>query len=131
MALKQQKETGMEEAAELLRDFWVNKLGISKGAIRIFDGSGLSPENRVTTMAMTRILASIKKETWFDSYYKSLPVYNSMKMKSGTIGGVLGYTGYQRASGGEDLVFSLLVNNYEGTAYNMRQKMFKLLNVLK
>lgn len=131
MALKHQKETATDEAAELLRDFWVNKLGISKGAIRIFDGSGLSPENRVTTMAMARILASIKKETWFDGYYKSLPVYNGMKMKSGTIGGVLGYTGYQQSSGGEDLVFSLLVNNYEGTAYNMRQKMFKLLNVLK
>lgn len=131
MALKQQKDTDTEEAAALLTGFWVNKLGISKGAIRIFDGSGLSPENRVTTMAMARILASVKKETWFASYYKSFPVYNGMKMKSGTIGGVLGYTGYHHAANGEDLVFSLLVNNYEGTAYNMRQKMFKLLNVLK
>jgi len=131
MALKQGKETEIDVAAESLRDFWVGKLGLPKGAIRIYDGSGLSPENRVTTMAMARVLTSIKKETWFSDYYKSFPVYNGMKMKSGTIGGVLGYTGYQKASDGTDLVFCLLVNNYEGTAYNMRQKMFTLLNTLK
>jgi len=131
MALKQHKETETEKAALLLRDFWVNKLGLAKGAIRIYDGSGLSPEDRVTTMAMARILWSIKKEPWFDSYYKSIPVYNGMKMKSGTIGGVLGYAGYQKAADGTELVFSLLINNYEGTAYRMRQQMFKLLNTLK
>lgn len=131
IALKQGKKTETEEAAQSLRDFWVDKLSIPKGAIRIYDGSGLSPENRVTTMAMARVLSSVKNEPWFDSYYKSFPVYNGMKMKSGTIGGVLGYTGYHKASDGTDLVFCLLVNNYEGTAYNMRQKMFKLLNALK
>lgn len=131
MALKQGKKTGTEEAAQSLRDFWADKLALSKGAIRIYDGSGLSPENRVTTMAMARILMTVKNEPWFASYYKSFPIYNGMKMKSGTIGGVLGYVGYQKAADGTDLVFCLLVNNYEGTAYNMRQKMFKLLNALK
>ncbi|WP_134091460.1 D-alanyl-D-alanine carboxypeptidase/D-alanyl-D-alanine-endopeptidase [Olivibacter sp. XZL3] len=131
MALEKGKVLDTDEAADVLRDFWVAKLGLEKGAIRIFDGSGLSPENRVTTMAMAKILASIKREPWFSAYYKSIPVYNGMKMKSGTIGGVLGYTGYQKASNGTELVFSLLVNNYEGTAYNMRQQMFKLLNALK
>jgi len=120
-----------DDAADTMRDFWVNKLGLEKGSMRIFDGSGLSPENRVTTMAMAKILTSIKRESWFSDYYKSIPVYNGMKMKSGTIGGVLGYTGYQKASNGTELVFSLLVNNYEGTAYNMRQQMFRLLNALK
>ncbi|MEH6304463.1 D-alanyl-D-alanine carboxypeptidase/D-alanyl-D-alanine-endopeptidase [Olivibacter sp. CPCC 100613] len=120
-----------DEAADILRDFWVTKLGLEKGTIKIFDGSGLSPENRVTTMTMAKILAFIRREPWFTAYYKSIPVYNGMKMKSGTIGGVLGYTGYQKAANGTELVFSLLVNNYEGTAYNMRQQMFKLLNVLK
>lgn len=131
MAWKKGQVFDTDEAADMLRNFWADKLGLEKGTIRIFDGSGLSPENRVTTMTMAKILASVKKESWFDDYYKSFPVYNGMKMKSGTIGGVLGYAGYQKSSNGTDLVFSLLVNNYEGTAYNMRQQMFKLLNVLK
>lgn len=54
-----------------------------------------------------------------------------MTMKSGTIGGTLGYTGYQLSSNGMDVSFSLLVNNYSGSAQNMRQKMFNLLNTLK
>jgi len=51
-------------------------------------------------------------------------------MKSGTIGGVLGYAGYQKNKDA-DLVFSLLINNYEGSSTAMRQQMFTLLNALK
>ena len=95
------------------------------------DGSGLSPENRITTNALAHILASVKNEPWYASFFESLPTYNGMKMKSGTIGGVLGYAGYQTSKDGTPLVFSLLVNNYNGAATPMRQRMFRLLNVLK
>ena len=95
------------------------------------DGSGLSPENRVTTNVLARILLAAKKEPWFASFFESLPVYNGMKMKSGTIGGVLGYVGYQTTKDGTPLVFALLVNNYQGTATPMRQQMFRLLDNLK
>lgn len=131
MALVKGEKTETDEAAALLQGFWSDKLGLPKGTLRIFDGSGLSPETRVTTLSMAKILASVKEEPWFDAYFRSFPTYNGMKMKSGTIAGVLGYAGYQRASNGTDLVFSLLVNNYEGSANQMRQKMFKLLNTLK
>src|SRR5690606_31125829 len=127
-------ETGKadtRDGAEMLRTYWSRKLGIAPGELKIMDGSGLSPENRVTTHAMARILQSIGKEPWFGSFYESLPTYNGMKMKSGTIGGVLGYVGYQNASDGTPLVFALLVNNYQGGAQAMRQRMFQLLNTLK
>ncbi|MBK1440878.1 D-alanyl-D-alanine carboxypeptidase/D-alanyl-D-alanine-endopeptidase [Parapedobacter sp. ISTM3] len=119
------------DAAESLQKFWANKLGIPAGELRIKDGSGLSPENRVTTHALARILTSAKQEPWFASFFESLPVYNGMKMKSGTIGGVLGYVGYQTSGDGTPLVFALLVNNYQGTATPMRQRMFRLLDALK
>ncbi len=119
------------DAAELLQKFWSGKAAIPEGELRIMDGSGLSPENRVTTNALARILLSAKKEPWFASFFESLPVYNGMKMKSGTIGGVLGYVGYQTNKDGTPLVFALLVNNYQGTATPMRQRMFKLLDILK
>lgn len=131
MANRQENKTDTRDAAEILQAFWASKLSIPDGELKIMDGSGLSPENRVTTNALARILMSVKKEPWFASFFESLPVYNGMKMKSGTIGGVLGYTGYQTAQDGTPLVFALLVNNYQGPASPMRQRMFRLLDVLK
>ena len=111
--------------------YWNKKLGIELGEMKIRDGSGLSPETRVTTLAMVKILNYARAQPWFDCFYDNLPVYNNMKMKSGTISSVLGYAGYQNASDGSSLVFSLLINNYQDSAPSMRQKMFKTLNSLK
>ena len=119
------------DGSEMLRDFWVTKLGIAPGELKIMDGSGLSPENRVTTNALARMLTSIRREPWFASFHESLPTYNGMRMKSGTIGGVLGYAGYHTSKDGIPLAFVLLVNNYQGTAQPMRNRMFQLLNTLK
>lgn len=131
LSAKEIGKTDTRDAAELLQDFWSKKLGLPPGELKIMDGSGLSPENRITTNALARILAAAKREPWFAGFFESLPVYNGMKMKSGTIGGVVGYVGYQTSKDGTPLVFALLVNNYHGSATPMRQRMFKLLDVLK
>lgn len=119
------------EAAIWLRDFWTDKLQLNPAEIRVLDGSGLSSGNRITTQAMARILSSVRREPWFESFYESIPTNNGMKMKSGTIGGVLGYAGYHTAADGTPLIFALLVNNYNGAAQPMRNRMFRLLNTLK
>ena len=124
-------QTDTRVGASMLRDFWATRLAIEPGELKIMDGSGLSPENRITTNAMARVLTTIRNEPWFASFYESLPTYNNMKMKSGTIGGVLGYAGYQTTADGTPLVFSLLVNNYQGAAQPMRNRMYQLLNTLK
>ncbi|WP_257666092.1 D-alanyl-D-alanine carboxypeptidase/D-alanyl-D-alanine endopeptidase [Parapedobacter tibetensis] len=131
IAFQMEGKTDTRDGAEKLRDFWAGKLGIAPGELKIFDGSGLSPENRITTNALARIMASLRREPWFASFHESLPTYNGMKMKSGTIGGVLGYTGYHTAKDGTPLVFALLVNNYQGSAQSMRKRMFRLLDTLK
>ncbi|MDF2383908.1 hypothetical protein JMG10_20685 [Nostoc ellipsosporum NOK] len=51
-------------------------------------------------------------------------------MKSGTINRVKGFCGYH-TSGGKTYVFSFLVNNYNGSASSLVQKMYKVLDVLK
>lgn len=131
IALQVNKNPTTAEMVKWEEKFWEEKLGILPGELRIRDGSGLSPETRVTTLAMTKILNYAKTQPWFEDFHENLPVYNDMKMKSGTISGVLGYTGYQTSSDGRPLVFSLLINNYRGSAPSMRQKMFKALNSLK
>jgi len=120
-----------DDATKTLTGYWNKKLGIDKNAISILDGSGLSPENRVTTLAMANILYSAKSETWFPQFYESLPLYNNMKMKSGSIRHVLAYTGYQKSATGTPLVFSFITNNYNGGSSAIRQKMFRVLDTLK
>lgn len=120
-----------QDAAELVGKYWQGKLQISPSELHTFDGSGLSPQNRVTTSAMSKIMQYAKNRPWLETFVKSLPEINKMRMKSGTIGGVLGYTGYHPSSDGQEYTFSLLVNNYQGPTSQMRQHMFRLLDSLK
>jgi D-alanyl-D-alanine carboxypeptidase/D-alanyl-D-alanine-endopeptidase (penicillin-binding protein 4) len=131
IAWKEGKESTTPNGVKVLKDFWEKKEGIDPDAMNIYDGSGLSPSDRITTLAMARVLLSIKKESWFAGFYESLPVYNDMKMKSGSISDVIAYTGYQISSNGTPLVFSFIINNYRGSSSTARQKMFSVLNTLK
>jgi D-alanyl-D-alanine carboxypeptidase/D-alanyl-D-alanine-endopeptidase (penicillin-binding protein 4) len=54
-----------------------------------------------------------------------------MKMKSGTIRGVKGFCGYHRGKDGREYIFSFLVNNYNGPAGSLVQKMYRVLDILK
>jgi D-alanyl-D-alanine carboxypeptidase/D-alanyl-D-alanine-endopeptidase (penicillin-binding protein 4) len=54
-----------------------------------------------------------------------------MKMKSGSINDVLAYAGYQTTSSGTPLVFSIIINNYNGSGSAIKQKMFSVLDNLK
>ena len=87
--------------------------------------------NRVTAHALVHALQHSRKQPWFSSFYDSLPLYNGMKMKSGTIRGVKGYCGYHRGRDGREYVFSFLVNNYSGSPAALVQKMYRVLDVLK
>lgn len=124
-------ESDTEKAASLLSKYWEQKLNIPVSELHIRDGSGLSPQNRVTTLAMAKIMYYAQSRPWFADFQKSLPTINGITMKSGTIGGVLGYTGFHTGKSGTAVTFSLLVNNYTGGTSAMRQEMFKLLNSLK
>jgi D-alanyl-D-alanine carboxypeptidase/D-alanyl-D-alanine-endopeptidase (penicillin-binding protein 4) len=129
IAWKAGKEVTTANGVEVLQNFWKAR-NIDINSLNIFDGSGLSPGDRVTTLTMATILQSARKESWFPDFYESLPTYNNTKMKSGSIRNVLTYAGYQTHSGRE-LCFSIMVNNYNGSTRTIRQKMFKVLDELK
>jgi D-alanyl-D-alanine carboxypeptidase/D-alanyl-D-alanine-endopeptidase (penicillin-binding protein 4) len=119
-----------DKGVQLVKNFWKEK-GIAPTELNIVDGSGLSPLNRVTTHAQVMILKYAKSQPWFDGYYYAFPEYNGMTMKSGTINGVKGFCGYQKSRDGNEYIFSFLVNNYNGSASAVVQKMYKVLNELK
>ncbi|MBB5395686.1 D-alanyl-D-alanine carboxypeptidase/D-alanyl-D-alanine-endopeptidase [Mucilaginibacter sp. AK015] len=129
IAVKAGKPASTTDGVDIMKDFWELK-GIDKRSMNIFDGSGLSPQDRITTLTMARILQSAKKEAWFSDFYESLPVYNDMKMKSGSINSVQAYAGFQTHNG-RQLCFSIMVNNYYGPGSGIRVKMFKVLDELK
>ncbi|GAB3812070.1 D-alanyl-D-alanine carboxypeptidase/D-alanyl-D-alanine endopeptidase [Pontibacter rugosus] len=130
MAFKHSGSGSTDKGVALLQNYW-SKRGVPETELSIVDGSGLSPLNRVTTHAQVSILQHARKQPWFDGFYTSLPVYNGIKMKSGTIRGVKGYTGYHTGKDGKTYTFSFLVNNYNGSSSALVKKMYKVLDELK
>lgn len=112
-----------------VQDFWKQQ-GIDPNSLNIFDGSGLSPADRVTTRTLATVLLSATKQPWYHDFYESLPVYNDMHMKSGSIINVLNYAGYQTHNG-QQLCFSIMVNNYNGSGKDIKEKIFRVLDELK
>ena len=119
-----------DSGVNVIKNFW-NKKGIEPSAMNIIDGSGLSPANRVTASTLVSVMQYAKKQTWFPSFYNALPEINGIKMKSGSIGGVVSYTGFIKNKKGADYTFAFIVNNFDGNANDVRKKMWALLDLLK
>jgi serine-type D-Ala-D-Ala carboxypeptidase/endopeptidase (penicillin-binding protein 4) len=119
-----------DSGTAIVRRFWKDK-GLDENELNIYDGSGLSPLNRITTHAQVEILKYAKTKDWFPYFYDALPEYNGMKMKSGTISDVKGFCGYQKSKDGKEYIFSFLVNNYNGKTSGVMNKMYKVLDFLK
>ncbi|MEO6254460.1 MAG: D-alanyl-D-alanine carboxypeptidase/D-alanyl-D-alanine-endopeptidase [Ferruginibacter sp.] len=119
-----------EAGIDIIKDLW-SKKGIEPSALNMIDGSGLSPANRVTTNALVTVMQYAKKQNWFASFYNALPEQNGIKMKSGYIGGVRSYTGYIKSKTGAEYTFAFIINNFDGSPGTVREKMWKLLDILK
>lgn len=130
IAAQQKRGNTTDSGVAVIQDFWQSE-GINAAELNIVDGSGLSPLNRVTTHAQVRILQYAMKQSWFPEFLQSLPVYNGITMKSGTIRNVKGYAGYHTNSAGKTFIFSFLVNNYNGSPSSLVNKMYVVLNMLK
>jgi serine-type D-Ala-D-Ala carboxypeptidase/endopeptidase (penicillin-binding protein 4) len=99
--------------------------------VRIMDGSGLSPLNRMTAEAMTGILAmayrSEVKEEFLGSlpvagqsgtisgYFKGTKADGNVRAKSGTMTGVRNYAGYLTNRHGETVAFCIMLNDYDAS----------------
>lgn len=124
------KAGSTDSGVNIIKNFWSRK-GIEPSAMNIIDGSGLSPANRVSASTLVSVMQYAKKQNWFPSFYNALPEINGIKMKSGSIGGVVSYTGFIKSKKGTDYTFAFIVNNFDGDANEVRKKMFALLDLLK
>jgi len=129
-ALEKKGVGATDTGVVIVKEFWKRR-GLDPEELNIKDGSGLSPQNRITTHAQVEILKYAKKQSWFPYFFDALPEYNNMKMKSGTISDVKGFCGYHTSGDGTQYIFSFLVNNYSGSSSLAVQKMYTVLDVLK
>lgn len=124
-----------------LYDFWTQR-GLDTRELEMLDGSGLSPENRVTPAFLTAMLGKIYREDpshtfmqvlpragkdgTLTIFLKNTPLEGKARLKSGTIRNVVTYAGYVTL-GGKTYTVALFVNNYYGTASSIRKGMERIL----
>jgi D-alanyl-D-alanine carboxypeptidase/D-alanyl-D-alanine-endopeptidase (penicillin-binding protein 4) len=130
IALEKKGIAHTDSGLAVLRKFWKER-GIDNNELNMYDGSGLSPLNRVTTHCQVEILKYARGKEWYPYFFDALPEYNGMKVKSGTITDVKGFCGYHKSADGNEYIFSFLVNNYNGPASALVSKMYKVMDVLK
>ncbi len=114
-----------EQGARVVRQFMVDA-GVENGDFFLYDGCGLSANDKITPRAFTRLLAYASKQPWGEDWRATLPVAgvdgtldrrftNSplkgrMWAKTGTLDEVNTLSGYVNAASGRMLAFSILVN---------------------
>lgn len=125
-----------EEGARVVRQFMVNA-GVDDGDFFLYDGCGLSTNDKITPRAFTRLLAYASRQSWGEEWRNTLPVAgvdgtldhrfaNSplkgrMWAKTGTLDEVNALSGYVSAASGRTVAFSILVNSgYPGSVEENR-----------
>jgi D-alanyl-D-alanine carboxypeptidase/D-alanyl-D-alanine-endopeptidase (penicillin-binding protein 4) len=115
---------------EVIKQF-LDSAGINTKGMFIEDGSGLSTRDAVNSSEMTKLLLFMKnKSRYFDDYFSSLPeagkngtlknyfkdqVFDSrLRAKSGSLTRVRSFAGYFKTISGKDMIFCIIVNNYNG-----------------
>jgi serine-type D-Ala-D-Ala carboxypeptidase/endopeptidase (penicillin-binding protein 4) len=115
----------------VVRRYYKEKGIATPSELKIIDGSGLSPSNRVTAESLVKIMLYAKKQPWFPEFMQSFPEFNKMKLKSGTIRGAKSFAGYHTSVDGKEYVVAIIVNNYDGRATSIVNRMYEILDVLK
>ena len=127
---------------QYIKQFWKSK-GLDVNQLFMEDGSGLSPSNAVTAQFLTDLMTymyqkSQYKEVFFNSLsiagkkgtlaglLKKTDLSGKVFAKSGTISRVRAYTGYI-IQDNRQWVFTVMVNNYNGNAWQTLTKIENLL----
>jgi D-alanyl-D-alanine carboxypeptidase/D-alanyl-D-alanine-endopeptidase (penicillin-binding protein 4) len=102
---------------------------VSTAGIRMLDGSGVSPSNRLTARAMTDLLMVMHQHPSSEAFRKSLAVGGESGTlqyyfkgdlakgkvigKSGTMSGVRNYAGYVQNKQNQPIAFCIMMNDYD------------------
>jgi len=126
-------EGSFEAGTEWITDWLAEKQIYSEG-LYLYDGSGLSRADAVSTRLFAEFLAYVSKQPYFDTFYRSLGIAGdtddisymknmgrgtraekNVRAKTGSITRVRAHSGYVRTRSQKLLCFSMIANNYDGT----------------
>ncbi len=118
-------EGSFEQGSRVVRQFMVNA-GVDDNDFFLYDGSGMSPKDRIAPRAFTRLLTYASKQPWGEAWratlpvagvdgtlagrFKDSPLKGKMWAKTGSLNEVNALTGFLTAASGKTLAFSILVN---------------------
>jgi D-alanyl-D-alanine carboxypeptidase/D-alanyl-D-alanine-endopeptidase (penicillin-binding protein 4) len=133
---KARRHIGSREAGIAEEQAFLDEVGIDRGSYTFADGSGLSRLDLVAPAAVVRLLAHLYNSALRDAWVSLLPVAGQdgtlharfadtamagrIFAKTGTLSHVGALSGYARRSNGKMLAFSILVNNHNGPAADLR-----------
>ncbi|MGH9904940.1 MAG: D-alanyl-D-alanine carboxypeptidase/D-alanyl-D-alanine endopeptidase [Pyrinomonadaceae bacterium] len=114
---------GLEVVKTFLRE-----AGVNTSNLALTDGSGLSRGDMVTPEATIQLLIHMSRHRYAAAFREALPIAgvdgtlrnrmrgtvaeNNVRAKTGTLSSAASLSGYVTTAGGENLVFSIIVNNY-------------------
>ena len=115
------------DGIEVVRTF-LREAGLNPSSLVLTDGSGLSRNDMVTAEATNQLLTYMHRHRYASVFrdalpiagvdgtlrnrFKGTPAENNLRAKTGTLSSASSLSGYVRDAAGEELAFSIMVNNF-------------------
>jgi len=115
------------QGARVVRQFLLDA-GVDDADFFLYDGSGMSPDDRVAPRAFTQLLAYASRQSWGAAWrntlpiagvdgtlaarFKDSPLKSRVQAKTGTMNEVNALSGYVVANTGKTVAFSIIVNGH-------------------
>ncbi len=138
-------EGSYKSGLQAIDELWSSK-GIATDQWALYDGSGLSPSNRITADHLMTVLTVAASQPSFPLLMHSLPLagYSGslanafrdskseglLRAKSGYLEGARSYAGYTTMQNGSLAAFVIIANDYNCTPAAMRHKMIRLMDAI-
>jgi serine-type D-Ala-D-Ala carboxypeptidase/endopeptidase (penicillin-binding protein 4) len=117
-----------EEGSRVVRQFMVSA-GVDDNDFFVYDGSGMSMDDRIAPRALTRLLTYAARQAWgqewrqtlpvagvdgtLSSRFKTSPLKGRLWGKTGTLAEANSLSGYLTTASGKTLAFSIMVNGHK------------------
>jgi D-alanyl-D-alanine carboxypeptidase/D-alanyl-D-alanine-endopeptidase (penicillin-binding protein 4) len=122
-----QAENSESDGVEVVKAF-LTQAGLDPTTLNLTDASGLSRNDLVTADATVQLLTYMRRHRYATAFREALPIagvdgilrnrmkgtaaQNNLRAKTGTLSSAASLSGYVTTASGEELVFSIMVNNY-------------------
>ena len=117
----------LAQGARVVRQFMINA-GVSDQDFFLYDGSGMSMDDRIAPRATTQLLAWTARQPWGAAFRATLPVAGvdgtltnrfrnsplkgKLWAKTGTLNETVALSGFLQAASGKMVAFSVMVNGH-------------------